>query len=90
MIILLQISELDFLDWSPTSNDKSLMLPGEEYSWTTDTLLSAITGPFQFPDSKEIARFAGIADFIQPSLGPLQPNLDEFMDTISGAGNSFI
>ena len=22
---------------------------------------------------------AGIADFIQPSLGPLQPNLDEFM-----------
>lgn len=23
-----------------------------------------------------------IADFIQPSLGQLQPNLDEFMDTI--------
>lgn len=26
-----------------------------------------------------IAR-AGIADFIQPSLGPLQPNLDDFMN----------
>lgn len=23
---------------------------------------------------------AGIADFIQPSLGPLQPNLDDFMN----------
>lgn len=27
------------------------------------------------------ARVASIADFIQPSLGPLQPNLDDFMDT---------
>lgn len=27
-----------------------------------------------------IAR-AGLADFIQPSLGPLQPNLDDYMDT---------
>lgn len=25
---------------------------------------------------------AGIADFIQPSLGPLQPNLDDFMSEI--------
>lgn len=24
---------------------------------------------------------AGLADFIQPSLGPLQPNLDDYMDT---------
>lgn len=23
---------------------------------------------------------AGLADFIQPSLGPLQPNLDDIMD----------
>uniref|UniRef100_A0A1B0DRE6 Uncharacterized protein n=1 Tax=Phlebotomus papatasi TaxID=29031 RepID=A0A1B0DRE6_PHLPP len=29
-----------------------------------------------------IARGAGIADFIQPSLGPLQPNLEDFMDTV--------
>lgn len=25
---------------------------------------------------------AGYADFIQPSLGPLQPNLDDIMDTL--------
>lgn len=28
------------------------------------------------------ARGASIADFIQPSLGPLQPNLEDFMDTL--------
>ena len=28
------------------------------------------------------ARGANLADFIQPSLGPLQPNLDDFMDTL--------
>lgn len=27
-----------------------------------------------------IARGAGRADFIQPSLGPLQPNFDDFME----------
>lgn len=32
--------------------------------------------------SKISARGAGLADFIQPSLGPLQPNLDDFMDTL--------
>lgn len=30
------------------------------------------------------ARGAGIADFIQPSLGPLQPNLDDIDLTIDG------
>lgn len=30
---------------------------------------------------------AGIADFIQPSLGPLQPNLDDFMNGIPFQGN---
>ncbi len=29
---------------------------------------------------------AGIADFIQPSLGPLQPNLDDFMNGIPFQG----
>lgn len=29
-----------------------------------------------------LARGANLADFIQPSLGPLQPNLDDFMDTL--------
>lgn len=28
------------------------------------------------------ARGASLADFIQPSLGPLQPNLEDFMDTL--------
>ena len=28
------------------------------------------------------ARSANLADFIQPSLGPLQPNLEDFMDTL--------
>ncbi|KNC27288.1 hypothetical protein FF38_13292 [Lucilia cuprina] len=66
-------SEFDFLEWSPL-NDRCLMLSDD---WTSDTLFSAINGPFPFPDSREIARGAGIADFIQPSLGPLQPNLDD-------------
>lgn len=30
---------------------------------------------------------AGIADFIQPSLGPLQPNLDDFMSEVPLQGN---
>lgn len=30
---------------------------------------------------------AGIADFIQPSLGPLQPNLDDFMNEVPFQGN---
>ncbi|KAH8321221.1 hypothetical protein KR059_003202 [Drosophila kikkawai] len=71
-------SELDFLEWSPL-NDRNLM-PDD---WTTDTLFSAINVPFPFPDSREIARGAGIADFIQPSLGPLQPNLDDIDLTFS-------
>lgn len=73
--------------------------------WTSDTLFSAINGPFPFPDPREIgivfyqkflfclsvtyeiiilARGAGIADFIQPSLGPLQPNLDDIDLTFAG------
>lgn len=47
------------------------------YFWKTKTFLY----------SKRICNFisvakAGIADFIQPSLGPLQPNLDDFMSEI--------
>lgn len=29
------------------------------------------------------ARGASLADFIQPSLGPLQPQLDDIMDTLN-------
>ncbi|XP_067621902.1 MLX-interacting protein-like isoform X2 [Eurosta solidaginis] len=66
-------SEFDFLEWSPL-NDRSLMLPDD---WTNDTLFSSINGPFPFPDPREIARGAGIADFIQPGLGSLQPNIED-------------
>ncbi|XP_059616210.1 carbohydrate-responsive element-binding protein isoform X2 [Phlebotomus argentipes] len=72
------LSERDF-DWS--SNDDRSLNNIDECQWTSDLLFSTISQPFQFPDSREIARGAGIADFIQPSLGPLQPNLEDFMDT---------
>lgn len=79
--ILDTVSEYDALDWSPANPDKNLM-GIDDYFWTTDTLFSTINNvPFAFPDPREIAK-AGIADFIQPSLGPLQPNLDDFMNGI--------
>ncbi|KAJ8960785.1 hypothetical protein NQ318_020079 [Aromia moschata] len=58
------------------------MMVDEDYmGLMSDTLFSTITNqPFVFPDSREIAK-AGLADFIQPSLGPLQPNLEDYMDT---------
>uniref|UniRef100_A0A336M9X4 CSON013117 protein n=1 Tax=Culicoides sonorensis TaxID=179676 RepID=A0A336M9X4_CULSO len=68
-------SEIDFLEWSPNSCD---IIP----RLTDDILFSSISQfpvHFPFPDSREIAR-AGRADFIQPSLGPLQPNFDDLMD----------
>lgn len=61
------------------------MMVDEDYmELMTDTLFSTITSnqPIYFPDPREIARGASLADFIQPSLGPLQPNLDDFMDTL--------
>lgn len=69
-------SELDFLEWSPHSNEPLFMITD---SMPTDTLFSTLS-QFPFPDSREIARGAGRADFIQPSLGPLQPNFDDLMD----------
>ncbi|XP_073824412.1 MLX interacting protein mondo isoform X3 [Musca autumnalis] len=77
-------SEFDFLEW-PYLNDRNLMISDD---WTSDTLFSAINGPFPFPDSREIAREAGNADFIQPSLGPLQPNLDDIDLTFAELLNS--
>lgn len=68
-------SELDLLDFSSNSYD---MMP----KINDDILFSSISQfpiQFPFPDSREMAR-AGRADFIQPSLGPLQPNFDDFMD----------
>ncbi|XP_074106087.1 MLX interacting protein mondo isoform X2 [Cotesia typhae] len=62
----------------------SMMVDEDYMDLMTDTLFSTITAnqPYHFPDTREIARGASLADFIQPSLGPLQPNLDDFMDTL--------
>lgn len=80
------ISDMDTVEsFSQCSDLAGNMLTDEDYlNFMTDTLFSTITNhqPFAFPDCREIAKGAGIADFIQPSLGPLQPNLDDFMDTL--------
>lgn len=47
------MSEIDIFDWSPTTNDKSLMSM-DDYCWTADTLFSTINTPFPFPDPREI------------------------------------
>ncbi|KAJ9596440.1 hypothetical protein L9F63_012524 [Diploptera punctata] len=78
----------DMFDWQPHSNDSvhsmgSMMVDEDYMEFMTDTLFSTIqqNQPFAFPDPREISRNAGIADFIQPSLVQLQPNLEDFMDT---------
>ncbi|XP_075969496.1 MLX interacting protein mondo isoform X2 [Anticarsia gemmatalis] len=80
------ISDMDTVEsFSQCSDFAANMLTDEDYlNFMTDTLFSTITNhqPFAFPDCREIARGASLADFIQPSLGPLQPNLDDFMDTL--------
>ncbi|KAG6449533.1 hypothetical protein O3G_MSEX006100 [Manduca sexta] len=80
------VSDMDTVEsFSQCSDFAANMLTDEDYlNFMTDTLFSTITNhqPFAFPDCREIARGAGLADFIQPSLGPLQPNLDDFMDTL--------
>ncbi|KAL0272108.1 UNVERIFIED_CONTAM: hypothetical protein PYX00_005204 [Menopon gallinae] len=81
------VSELDMFDW-PTHNTEMQqlgpMMVDEDYmDLMSDTLFSTITSnqPFAFPDTREIARGANLADFIQPSLVQLQPNLDDFVDS---------
>lgn len=82
------LSDVDMLDWQPDSNDSSSlmsMMADQDYmEFMSDTLFSTIQSnqPFAFPDTREIAKGAGLADFIQPSLVQLQPNLDDFMDTL--------
>lgn len=83
------LNDVDMLDWQPDSNDSSsvmsIMLADQDYmEFMSDTLFSTIQSnqPFAFPDTREIAKGAGLADFIQPSLVQLQPNLDDFMDTL--------
>lgn len=61
-----------------------MMVDQDYMEFMSDTLFSTIQSnqPFAFPDTREIAKGAGLADFIQPSLVQLQPNLDDFMDTL--------
>ncbi|XP_032679686.1 MLX-interacting protein isoform X2 [Odontomachus brunneus] len=64
---------------------ESMMVDEDYMELMTDTLFSTISSnqPIYFPDPREIARGASLADFIQPSLGPLQPQLDDIMDTLN-------
>lgn len=48
----------------------------------SESLFNSLNQPFDFPNPREIASRAGIADFIQPGLVQLQPALDDFMDTL--------
>ncbi|CAG9825495.1 unnamed protein product [Phaedon cochleariae] len=77
------LHEMDLLVWDSNSSDNmsmNMMVDEDYMGLMSDTLFSTITNqPFAFPDSREIAK-AGLADFIQPSLGPLQPNLEDYMD----------
>ncbi|XP_043282884.1 carbohydrate-responsive element-binding protein isoform X2 [Venturia canescens] len=70
--------------FSGSESVHSMMVDEDYMELMTDTLFSTISSnqPLYFPDPREIARGASLADFIQPSLGPLQPNLDDFMDTL--------
>ncbi|KFM82789.1 Carbohydrate-responsive element-binding protein, partial [Stegodyphus mimosarum] len=57
----------------------------------SDTLFSSFnpSQPFDFPNPREIAAKAGIADFIQPGLVQLQPSVDDFMDTFEPLSDLF-
>lgn len=74
--------EFENSEWQTPISDSQMMVDEDYMNLMSDTLFSTITGsvPFPFPDTREIARGANLADFIQPSLVQLQPSLDEYMD----------
>lgn len=55
----------------------------EDFTDLSDTLFTSLNNnmPFAFPNPKELSQL-GNADIIQPGLVQLQPNLDDFMDTL--------
>ncbi|XP_075540645.1 MLX interacting protein mondo isoform X2 [Dermacentor variabilis] len=55
----------------------------------SESLFSSLNQPFDFPNPREIATRAGIADFIQPGLIQLQPAFDDFMDTLEPLSDYF-
>ncbi|XP_065344094.1 MLX-interacting protein isoform X3 [Cloeon dipterum] len=78
------LGDIDMFEWHPDSNEScNPMMVDEDYmDLMSDTLFSSIAQqPFPFPNPREIAR-AGLAEFIQPGLVQLQPNIDDYMDTI--------
>ncbi|KAG1713907.1 MLX-interacting protein [Nymphon striatum] len=91
--------DLDFLKWpcNKSSSRKPLTPPASLGSVldddaimdVSDTLFSCISQPFAFPNFREISHGGGLADFIQPGLAQLQPNLDDFMDTFEQLPDSF-
>ncbi|XP_060863445.1 carbohydrate-responsive element-binding protein isoform X1 [Metopolophium dirhodum] len=74
----------EFLEWQ--QNNCDIRIDDDYMNFISDTLFSTVTSNsriFEFPNAREDkSTTTNIADFIQPSLGQLQPNLDEFMDTI--------
>ncbi|KAL1140704.1 hypothetical protein AAG570_000634 [Ranatra chinensis] len=78
------LSELGFVGWQSPKKQGTVEVEDDYMEFMNDTLFSTITlnQPFAFPDTREIARGASLADFIQPSLVQLQPNLEDFMDTL--------
>ncbi|VVC27899.1 Hypothetical protein CINCED_3A007134 [Cinara cedri] len=73
----------EFLEWQK-NNNSDIRIDDDYMNFISDTLFSTVTSNhriFEFPNARE-DRSTHIADLIQPSLGQLQPNLDEFMDTI--------
>jgi MAX-like protein X len=88
---------LDGFDWGrggPFGSISNIMFDEDLLMDFTDTLFTSLGAntPFPFPNPREINRAGMVADFIQPGLVQLQPNLDDFMDTLEplqGNNNNF-
>ncbi|XP_050436877.1 carbohydrate-responsive element-binding protein isoform X2 [Adelges cooleyi] len=73
----------EFLEWQHDNNGDT-RIDDDYMNFISDTLFSTVVSNqriFEFPNTRD-DKSTKIADFIQPSLGQLQPHLDEFMDTI--------
>ncbi|XP_059470872.1 MLX-interacting protein-like [Neocloeon triangulifer] len=77
------LGDIDMFEWHPDSNESgnSMMVDEDYMDLMSDTLFTSITQPFPFPNPREIAK-AGLAEFIQPGLVQLQPNIEDYMDTL--------
>ncbi|CAG7635462.1 unnamed protein product, partial [Allacma fusca] len=79
---------LDGFDWNrqvPFGSGpiSSLIFDDDFLMDFSDTLFSSLSSnQLAFPNPRELARAGMVADFIQPGLIQLQPNLEDFMDTL--------